>query len=1528
MRLKVGDTRVAVGVEKTSNSETNVGNRGMLYDIHSDVNKSDDDYTIKQIEKRIADANNRYKVFFRADSIKTLKSHFTEIVKRSYELLSVENKTDKEKVDGLIDVLSNYDGYSYEKDNLKKLCNVSMFSYAPEGKNIKWLMTNYVYEYMEKCWYKKEVLETTVNILMLLCDGKNYRENRENIKKFVQRKDIDKLMLDFGSAVAECNGAPFIRGTFKLENAFEMLVHVIIDKCAGEHRKAYVQNDRKQIEELIKKQIIEISNLECLPQEDKKDTESKISLKDKPVFRCSYIEEERLNAILIRMRKTLKRDTNREIAIELLKALASGDYNASIADLIEKKRTELEHFIDSVNKDYYKFSIIKSVKNMDVKAQVYNKNNDEQREQDKECICALSISNKDKNIGLIQTMEKYVSSQKSSDAMLIEIKKMLYSFFMPNYDAKNDKIFTAEKIWKFPKNNADYFDAGFVCTRKQDEDRKETQCEIKEIWDAKTVDKYNRIHIDQKLLKKRIGYVNVGRYLALVSCQENKANENNTDENNTDENNINENKGVDAVKKYWITYIKDYVEKNYVNAKGKLDKDECLARSMLYACWQSIIKHLSEKFISIGKMVYHIAMPEDMSIKGSEQGGTNYGIVQPAYVNGISSFKYEDISAEDNLQRSIAGATVAAVNNLTRAAFNDKVEDCLLLKNMVSEKEQTIGNSIRENAVKRILRFYGGVSLFNTKDKTDEISLYDEFENDKNAFADELVRLLAIVRNENFHYTDGCVNNEKVVYTKTLLQIDIERYRELVRKRYYTNNVALFYAQEEIKKLVKNLYGHTNTGEAQIPAFQSIWKRKDLPNDFANIAKEIHEASIGNVVNNENEKENKYENEKLFGAIYFVLKEIYYRDFILDNNQNALRKFTGTLAFEYKKIAQKKAKGDFKSLEQLGINSYAESNFKRYIDDHKNDCVSFGSLCQKIMNQYGVQNTNREEEKYKHFKMLLIKYTKLSFIQHLKNNYKWLFKCNSQINKGTDTSNENDSTTFLNDVNDEIKVPFANIISDENADQLVDNKKNFAEDGLYDVYKMAWYTWGHYIHPRQLNLLIGECKNYIQYKNDIAKRAETAGQGFSDSEKLKNENRIAKVRAIIGILEFVKNVSGGITQEADDYYDNLSGENGQGKDEHAQYLSNYISFAEKDKATFEELKNFCLDGNKDIKFDMYVDMENPKILHNIEFARMYAGGEKPLLELDKVNTEYKVTKEEIRKCISQSKEIAVLQNKDRCETDDEQAKIVEYQQLKGRITLNDVTNIYEIVSELLGKLVSLSYLRERDQMYLLLGFYYMMLQGEYVWSKEAEFNTGVIEENINNKRTINCGLVLYQLISVFDFGIKFVNWEKVGDKYTLIQSANYETLSSKLVKKFYPSHEASYLCAMRLFHDDNKHDKGITELRNYVDHLHYYTKRDKSIVELYSEYYTKVFGYSTRLKHSVINNFINILDSNFIDTEMKIQQVENHKSNSPMIEVVLGDKFESKKFDYKLKGDKKVQLPARSEKFVGMLRAVLEYKCN
>lgn len=1502
MRLKVGDTRVAVSaaIRQGTSEKINGIKRGMLYDIQSQ-DSNNNDYTTTQIEARISEANKLYKVFFRADDIKTLKSHFENIVERVYKSIKIVDKDSEE----LERILTEYTGYKYQsKDNKEKFASVNWFSYKPVGKDIKWVMKNYVHEYMNSCWYEEKALEAATTILTCICDGENYKKK---VAEFAEREDIVSLSSAFIEAVKKCEGKPFIYGTAKLESLFEALVVRIRDACDDKGRNAYKEDDEIGINTVIKGQINATKEIECLSIKKNEDVFLSTN-KSTFVYRFKYVENKRLDAILIRMRQNLKRGTNRDIAIALLKGLASGNFSTAVDDLITNKKKELAHFVDTINKDYYKFSIVKSVKNMDVKAQVYKINTDEAKEvqnaldsnsvsTDKNNMYRLSISNNVENKGFIETLEKYTLSQEESDNILIKIKKLLYEYFMPEYKCDKDEIFKAKKLWKFPKVEDVYFDEGFECKREQDKNRKEAQDAIKQIWAESKVDEKGRVRVNQSLLKKRIGYVNVGRYISLAS----KSDKNSTQASDGGE--------EGSIEKYWISYIKDFVEKNYVNVKTSINKDACLASSMLLSCWKSIIRFMCGKFIDIGKMVYHVAMPDDMSIKTSAEGGTNYGVVQPAYVDGISSFVYEDISAEDNLQRSIAGATVAAVNNFTRAAFDDRVEDCLLLKKQKRKKdEQSIEKCMKKNAIKQILRFYGGMSYFGQNKDDGKPTKYDEFTENAQTFIDELVRLLAIIRNENFHYTPGHKKCERIDYAQTLLKYDINRYKKLVKMRYYTNNVACFYDEEKIKELVNKLYGHTDVGEAQIPAFQSVWKRVDLPKDFIEIVKANNgdkKAIDVTIIKRKSGLENEEDERKHLGAVYFLLKEIYYRDFILDKEKNALKKFNYILHLKNKKIKEMVNSKQYNLLQKLNINSYAESNFMMYIDNHSDEYSSFGLLCQKVMNQYGVQNTNREEEKYKHFKMLICKYTKLAFIEHLKENYAWLF----EYQKKEETEG------YLDDAeNVKIQVPFANLIESENKDEQVLEEKNVSIDEIYEVYKMAWYTLGHYIHPRQLNLLIGECKNYIQYKTDIAKRAENAGQSIGEEIKEKNKKRLMKVRDIIGILNFVKSVTGGVTGDVRDYYEAEIDVKGEvihdERDAYASYLSNYIAFEKNGEATFEAFKNFCSNTNGTEEFDLYADKENPKILHNIEFARMYAGGEIPLLNLENKEDKYKITKDEVNTSIKESKNIAEILNKGRCESKDEQERVVEYQQLRGRITLNDVTNIYEIVSELLGKLVSLSYLRERDQMYLLLGFYYVMLQGKSEW--------------IHNDRRINCGLVLYQIISVFDFGIKFVHWEKEDKEYVLKQSKDYEMLSNKLVK-FYNNHKSSYKSAIRLFHnDDDKYD--ISDLRNYVDHLKYYSNKDKSIVELYSDYYTKVFGYSTRLRQSVINNFTNILDSYFIEAVPKIQPVNNPEPNMPKIKLVLSNKFESKKHDYKLKDGKKVQLPAKSEKFVEMLRAVLEYK--
>ena len=64
--------------------------------------------------------------------------------------------------------------------------------------------------------------------------------------------------------------------------------------------------------------------------------------------------------------------------------------------------------------------------------------------------------------------------------------------------------------------------------------------------------------------------------------------------------------------------------------------------------------------------------------------------------------------------------------------------------------------------------------------------------------------------------------------------------------------------------------------------------------------------------------------------------------------------------------------------------------------------------------------------------------------------------------------------------------------------------------------------------------------------------------------------------------------------------------------------------------------------------------------------------------------------------------------------------------------------------------------------------------------------------------------------------------------------------------------------------DDEKYDREITNMRNYVDHSKYYVNYDKSLIGLYNEFYAKFFSYSDKLRKSVLFNFQTILDKYFV----------------------------------------------------------------
>lgn len=68
---------------------------------------------------------------------------------------------------------------------------------------------------------------------------------------------------------------------------------------------------------------------------------------------------------------------------------------------------------------------------------------------------------------------------------------------------------------------------------------------------------------------------------------------------------------------------------------------------MLLACWKDAVRFLGSKYMDIGKAVYHFAIPMDQL---SSTENIRYGEILEEYKDGISSFDYEEIKAEQNIR--------------------------------------------------------------------------------------------------------------------------------------------------------------------------------------------------------------------------------------------------------------------------------------------------------------------------------------------------------------------------------------------------------------------------------------------------------------------------------------------------------------------------------------------------------------------------------------------------------------------------------------------------------------------------------------------------------------------------------------------------------------------------------------------------------------------------------------------------------------------------------------------------------------
>lgn len=1389
MKVKADKIRVAV-----SRKDSKQG-RIILYNNPEEKDKTSNSTNVN-MHKRINKANQRYSIFFNGSIFYDVEKCFTYIFEIAKE---------KDDVDELYEVLSNLEEfkYMYKKEKIKK--KIDSVSVQTGDKNIYKVMYIYVGERMHIKWQNSVFHKAAAEMLCCICAKEKFSNKLNYLKK-----NNPNVMADFILAAKEIDIKELFiyPNTNNLERYFTSIMQSMVKKCSAD---VYLQDNEQEINKCIMKEIQYLLNINSITITSK-ETTNEIKLSD---IKYMYATEERLKLVIIRMRRTLKRGTNGEIAVELLKGLAQMDgvnFSNTVKRLKDEKYKELVKFVDAVNRDYHRVSACKSLKKINVKIQPAKESDN---------ILALASFSNPKKQALNDTLKKYASSEKDSDEVLKGIKGLLFDYFLP-WDYEIRENYTSDaNLWKMPYKEK-YFDTNFGTNNGED-------IEIQSI-----IAGCNGNRIPQRQIKQRIRYVNYGKYLELKEAG-------------------------DSHRLYWLQYIKEYVERHYVVTNRVLTEQDCLATEMMTKCWKDIVQFICGKYIDIGKAVYHFT---NVGRLPKPENNIVYGKINDEFSKGVSSFDYEIIKAEETLQRDIAISVVYATTAFSRSVIDEdkrQNENRENMEDILFIEKSKMSSLMKENAIKQLLRFFGGASSIN-----EEIKNY-LVEKD---FVEEIRGQLINIRNENFHYGVAIEKNNDYGCLEKLWDNDICAYKDLVKKRYYSNNTGMFYKKEDIASLVGKLYSKENIYEAQIPAFSTILKRKDLP-DFM---KEL------NVKNDKvNESGGDFE-----GTLYFLLKEIYYRDFIVSDEIvnyfiNAVEENLRNCDNNRKQVM--KNNGKSKEFEEANNLYNAAKNFSQYIGGIKkmnySDEVKIGTVCQMIMSEYNQQNTGKQDEEiYKHFKVLISLCMKIAFKNYINESKEYIFLL-SPYNNG----DKDEKVLFL-----------------ENVDIKCSIEKN----------NYQWYTLAHFLHPKQLNLLVGDLKSYIQFRQDILRRMGYAGEGC-DRDKNETLKKIDNALDILCVLEFVRSISGRVSNDFMDYYDD--------KEEYAQYMSYYIDYKLLEgKSAFESLKFFCqntLDGDDIV--DIYADAENPKVTRNVELARMYAGGSIVIPGYEKI------TASEIRNYYSEKVGVAKIMSRGAYISEEEQKKVVCLQQLKNRLTLNEVTDIFMMVNDFLGKLVSLSYLRERDEMYLLLGFYYMALQqnGESLWNDEKMRNLYSNKKNIS----IQDGLVLYQIACVFNFGNKLLVPEN-SEKIKLIGGQ----VATK-IGKFYSCHCKSFDKAIRIF-EDERNDRNIADLRNYVDHLKYYAHPDRSILDLYYGFYSMAFGYSNKLKQSVLFNFETILERYFLGRD---NIGFNSKENTAGL--VMHNEMKVLKFTYKLKDKKgkyidRVLVDARSQGFANAVKRVLEYRVD
>ncbi|MBR4027444.1 MAG: type VI-A CRISPR-associated RNA-guided ribonuclease Cas13a, partial [Lachnospiraceae bacterium] len=853
--------------------------------------------------------------------------------------------------------------------------------------------------------------------------------------------------------------------------------------------------------------------------------------------------------------------------------------------------------------------------------------------------------------------------------------------------------------------------------------------------------------------------------------------------------------------------------------------------SVAYLCnqtWKEWTAFIAMKYIDMGKAVYHFAIPNYADLK--KQKNVVVGEVLSEFKNGITSFDYERIKADETVEREISRYITFAINNFATAVMKENERKKGNNEDVLAEKLKL--DTLKDDVDRRILQYFGGKST------------WTDYSFESNALFSAIQKELAYIRNNHFHYAGDGEDIQKET-SSIIDEMFQKEYFELgmkYRKKYYSNNVPKFYSVENITALMDRLYDAPAIRPAQVPSFQKVLSRNTFKAEIGNFVKGKPLGKVSKIPEMA---------EEFRSSLYFVLKEIYYYDFLQ-------LKDLKTRFMEALKIINDNERDKTKQK--------AMKNFMERINEIEEENITFGQLCQQIMTDYEQQNNEKEKKAsgyavmymdknenlvvklkkteddkkiYKHFKSLLYIGLKEAFWHYLNP-------------KGKDETEERFFQFLREPINRQQE--FENL-SEEIfcSDWESHTYDNIQENGN----TLAWFTVAHFLNPKQLNHLIGCIKNYIQYIENINRRAK-AVENRTDSNISK---KIGYYRDILIMLDFCMPFCGQISNVLEDYYKDA--------DDYAEHLAKYVNFTSKKltgKAALQAFSNKSVKIEKqEFRYGIYFDGLKPIINRNVVMAMLY-GAESVL-----ANSISPITENDLKNYYKNKLKLSELFKSGVCKTEADYQELREFQNLKNRVELVDIMIFSEILSDLMGQLIGFAYLRERDLMYMQLGFQYVKL-----------FHTESIEKHSLYKKlngsqiSIMDGAILYQIVAMYSYHLPIFILDENGNTKIGKENAGIGIKIPIFVKLYGDPIYDEGLC---FFEDIHMHEY-IIEFRNYIDHFKYYAKTNKSMLDMYSQMYDSFFDYDLKLKKSVSFVLSNVLMKYFIVPKLSFAKT-GEKSYKP-----------------------------------------------